>query len=143
MWKHEASTVHRAGSLAVKILHITGRVVHFMPSDYKKTRYSEEHNLRPVSPLPFHPSLISVFPIPPPPLFFKLVACPLTAIMRYEGMNSANKQIFLFVFSKNMTNQLICCVHGALCSHRSASGLLSHSSSTRTRYRSSSLRSPP
>lgn len=42
-----------------------------------------------------------------------------------------------------MTNQLICCVHGALCSHRSASGLLSHSSSTRTRYRSSSLRSPP
>lgn len=57
----------------------------FMPSDYKKTRYSEEHNLLPVCPPPS--SLCSVFPtLPPLLLFFKLVAGPLTAIMRYEGM---------------------------------------------------------
>lgn len=92
--------MHRAGSLAVKMLHITGRVVHFMPSDYKKTRYSEEHNLRPVSPLPSSVFDLSLsYPSSSySPLFFKLVAGPLTAIMRYEGMNSANKQIFYLFF---------------------------------------------
>lgn len=60
-----------------------------MPSDYKKTRYSEEHNLLPVFLLPFTLSLFQSLLLLSTlsPLCSKLVAGPLTAIMRYEGMN--------------------------------------------------------
>lgn len=53
-----------------------------VPSDYKKTRYSEEHNLLPVSPPPPLLSLISVFPILP--FFSSLHSGSLSADCDYE-----------------------------------------------------------
>lgn len=60
-----------------------------MPSDYKKTRYSEEQNLLSVSHPPvLHLLVFLSYPFSCSSLFFSLplAAGPLTAIMRYEGI---------------------------------------------------------
>lgn len=74
----------------VKYPALTCRCCIFVPSDYKKTRYSEEYSLVPVRLLPFTLSLplsVSSGPLHSVSSSLKLVPGPLTAIMRYEGMN--------------------------------------------------------
>ena len=71
-----------------------------MPSDYKKTRYSEGKTCYQsflVTLLSFF-DLLHLSVLHPPLLLLlsrsKLVAGPLTAIMRYEGMTSTNAGFF-------------------------------------------------
>lgn len=115
-----------------------------MPSDYKKTRYSEESNLLLVFLLLSSLSLISSFLSL---LHFSFYSNwqqgPLTAIMRYEGILFIADMELELSLLHTKTNTIVSFVHDASWPHRSASGLLSHSSSIRTRCPSSSPRSRP